>query len=135
MLCSVPSAIGANPFQLAQDGYPGTWSSKQKLLRCWWGSSEGHNCWLDIWGQEAALGLSAGRRGLMEKVSFQVQLTGRPYLILKLPEDCCDRKSSPSRLGEESATLLYARSHLRKSGVLIPFQRHGVQYFIPRFDG
>jgi hypothetical protein len=29
----------------------------------------------------------------MEKV------TGRPYLILKLPEDCCDRKSSPPRFG------------------------------------
>lgn len=86
---------------------------------------------LDIWGQEAAQLLSSGRRGLMEKVIFQVQLTGRPYRILKLPEDCCDRKSSPSRLGEESATLLYAGSYQEKLGIFIPFQRHGVQYLIP----
>lgn len=67
----------------------------------------------------------------MEKVIFQVQLTGRSYRTLKLPEDCCDRKGSPSRLGEESATLLYAGSHQEKLGIYIPFQRHGVQYLIP----
>ena len=82
---------------------------------------------LDIWGQETAQLLSSGKRGLMEKV----QLTGGPYLTLKLPEDCCDRKSSPSRLGEESASLLYTGSHQEKLGIFILFQSHGVQYLIP----
>lgn len=75
----------------------------------------------------------------MKKVSLQVQLTGRPYLTLKIA-DCCGRKSSPSRLGEEGATLLCAGSHQRRPGIFIPFQRHGAQYLIPErpfthFDG
>lgn len=65
----------------------------------------------------------------MKKVSFQVQLTGRPYLTLKI---AVAGRAVLQGWGRR-VPLSCVQGVFRESpGIFIPFQRHGAQYLILR---